>query len=124
MVRDLQKPIALGAGVLLAVLGAVGFFSGTYLLGLSVNPLHNAVHFITGLFGVLAFWQGWSANYNRVFGIFYLVVALLSFVAFGFMVQLLNVNTAANILHLVLGAILTAVGFAPKVTRGSRFARP
>lgn len=124
MARDLQKPIALGAGVLLTLLGAAGFFSGSSVLGLGTNPLHNGVHLFSGLLGLLAFWQGWSMTYNRVFGIFYLLVALLGFVAFGFMLQVLNVNTAVNLLHLVLGTILAAVGFAPQIARGSRTARP
>jgi hypothetical protein len=116
--RDLQRATALVVGVILGLLGFVGFFTGQQVLGFTTNVLGDIVYLLTGLLGIYAFSQEWSRGYNKGVGIFYLALALLGFIAFGFMAGLLNVNTAANVLHLVLGAVLAVIGFGVRATAG------
>lgn len=111
VVRNAQRLTALVIGGLLTVIGLLGFLAGESLLGFGVNALHDWVHLVTGALGLVAVWQGFSRGYNRWLGAFYLALALLGFLAPGFVADLLNVNAAANILHLVLGGVLAGVGF-------------
>ncbi|RIH84506.1 MULTISPECIES: DUF4383 domain-containing protein [Calidithermus] len=106
-----QIMVARIIGVVLTLVGLVGFFSGSSLLGFGINGLHNVVHLASGLIGLWASYGGWAKSYNQIFGVIYLAVTVLGFIAPGFMTSLLNVNMADNILHLVLGVVLAYVGF-------------
>ena len=106
-----QTLVARVIGAVLTVVGLVGFFSGSILLGFGINALHNIVHLVSGLLGLWASYSGWSRSYNQIFGIVYLVVTVLGFIASGFMNSLLNANMADHFLHLVLGVVLGYVGF-------------
>jgi hypothetical protein len=116
---------ALIVGAVLVVAGIIGFFyessfhTGNLapradVLGLlTVNGWDNLMHLITGLLGLAA--AGYAARaYALGLGAVYLVVAVLGFAAgsgdeiFGLIV----VNTADNMLHLVLGAAGVLAGLA------------
>lgn len=113
-----QVSTALLMGVVLALVGLLGYVlvgGEGQLLGLfGVNGLHNAFHVLSGLLGLLA---GYAASgrfadeYNQVMAAVYLLLFVLGLVFFGFMENLLNVNTADNLLHLGLGLVFAAVGF-------------
>lgn len=107
----MQKQVAQILGVVLLVVGILGFFTGPSLLGFGVNALHNVVHLVSGALGLYAASAGWARTYNQTFGVVYLLVFLLGLIAPGFMASLLNVNAADNILHLILGLVLAYVGF-------------
>lgn len=112
-----QKLVAQIVGAVLLVVGLAGFFSDGMLLMLGVNGLHNFVHVASGIAGLaLGFYaNGMHAQYfNKVFGVVYIIVAILGFVASGLMMDLLAINTADNILHIVIGVILAGVGFGMK----------
>jgi len=114
---DMQKMLALVVGAILSLAGVAGYFTGSSLLGFGINTLHNLVHLVTGVLGVIVgmFTAGSLArNYNRGLGVVYVVVAVLGFVLPALMTQLLNINTADNLLHLVLGVVLAGVGFGTK----------
>lgn len=114
---NVQKTVAQIVGVVLTLVGLLGFFMGPNLFGFTVNGLHNVVHLVTGLIGL---WAGFSKGgeyaqgYNKWLGVVYLLVAVLGFVAPALMVSLLNGNSADNFLHLVLGLVLAGVGFGAK----------
>lgn len=114
--NELQKRVAQVVGVVLTLVGILGFFAGNNLLGFGINPLHNGVHFLTGLIGLWAGFAsgGYAIKYNQWLGVVYFLVAILGFVAVSFMEKLLHVNFADNLLHLVLGIILAGVGFGVK----------
>lgn len=88
-----------------------------------VNAIHNVVHIASGL---VALWAGFlsrlpeehSRTYNIGFGIVYAVVTLLGFAFPDAMFDLLAVNTADNILHLLIALVLLAVGFGIDVDEG------
>jgi len=53
----------------------------------------------------------WASLYARAFGIIYVMVALIGFVAPRLMASLLAINMPDNWLHLGLGIVLSIVGF-------------
>jgi hypothetical protein len=103
-------------GAVLVIGGIVGFFYSASFgspgkvddaLGLlSVNGWHNVVHILTGAIGLLV--AGFAARrYALWLGIAYLGIAIWGF-ALGSGESLLGffpVNTADNLLHLVLGLL-------------------
>src|SRR3954470_4556657 len=122
-------------GVVLVAAGVIGFFyessfttdasvRGSVFGLLDVNGWHNVVHIATGLLGILAARTLASARtFCLLFGIVYLVVCIWGF-ADGYAAPILSIvrlNTADNVLHL----LLTAGGFAAYAARGARHeARP
>jgi len=101
-------------GVVLTLVGILGFVSGPVLLVFGINPLHNFVHLASGILGLLAAGvsgKRWASLYARAFGIIYVMVALIGFVAPRLMASLLAINMPDNWLHLGLGIVLSIVGF-------------
>ena len=97
-------------GVILLLVGVLGFFTGDSVLGFMVNPQHNIVHLLTGLiFAIAGFGSGSAKGVNTWLGIIYIVVAILGFFVASF-ASLLAINTADSWLHLVIGIISTWVG--------------
>ncbi len=112
-------------GVVFVLVALVGFFTpggmgmdasmegAPHLLGLfPVNLLHNLVHLVFGVWGLLAGRAASSArSYCRGAGIIYVVLAGLGFVTpttFG----LIPIGGHDIWLHALLGIILVAVGFS------------
>lgn len=109
------KNLSLLLGLILAIVGAWGFFTND-VLGFSVNTLHNLVHLVSGL------WLLWAALKDegqlpvaaKTLGVVYLVVAVLGLINLTFVTDLLTLNSADNWLHLVLGVIFVYFGFMSK----------
>ena len=118
---NINKTIAMVFGIVFLLIGVLGFVPaltpGGALLGLfMVNGVHSVIHLLFGVLGIAAALTGASVLYNRVGGVIYLVIGLLGFVPAlvpnGMLLGLVMINLADNILHLVIGAVLTYVGFA------------
>ena len=95
-------------GVVLVLIGILGFFMGGSVFGFDVNLMHNIVHLATG---AIFLWAGFSSSaqmVNKWLGIVYIAVGIVGF--FG-VLAFLNVNMADNILHLVIGAISAWLGW-------------
>lgn len=80
----------------------------------TTNALHNIVHLLSGL---LALGAGFTSEanskmYNVGFGAVYAVVTLLGFLGIGFVVDLLALNTADNVLHLLITVALLGAGLS------------
>lgn len=109
-----QKTLATVLGAVLTVVGVAGLFVENSLLGFNVNLLHNLVHIVSGLLGLLA---GLTADgayakwYNVGFGIVYLLVAVLGLLGVAAVMSLLNLNSADNWLHLLIAVVALGVGF-------------
>ena len=98
-----QKTWAKIIGIVLLLVGVVGFFMGDQILGFGINTLHNVVHLLTGaIFAWAGFGQGSAKSVNRWLGIVYIVVAVLGFLG---MLSFLATNGADNWLHLVIGVV-------------------
>jgi hypothetical protein len=86
---------------------------GGELLGLfQVNVLHNVVHIAVGAALIAAAIVGsrQARLANTVVGVSYLVLFVAGLVLIGTSANIIALNGADNVLHLVLGLALTAVG--------------
>ncbi|MDQ3772920.1 MAG: DUF4383 domain-containing protein [Pseudomonadota bacterium] len=84
MIRDPQQLLAQVIGAVLTLVGVAGFLTGGMLFIFGVNALHNVVHLLSGVLGLAAgFYAGgqWARYYNQGFGVVYLLVTALGFVA-------------------------------------------
>jgi Domain of unknown function (DUF4383) len=120
-------------GAVLTILGIIGFFySSSFgspgevdeVFGvLAVNGWHNVLHLATGLLGLAA--AGYAARqYALGLGLFYLVVAIWGFIigSGDSILSIVPVNTADNILHLLLGLAGVAAGAASPERAAARTA--
>jgi hypothetical protein len=118
---------------------AAGFDTGTSICSgdgcdkafgiFAVNGWHNLIHIATGAVGLIALSYGYSAQraYALYLGVIYVVVAVLGFVDFGAgdfndtILKVIPVNTADNILHVILGVLGIGAGLAtPKKAAATR----
>ena len=116
--RSPQTVTAIGVGGVLAAVGLLGFVlvpDEGLLLGIfGVNTLHNVVHLATGLLGIgTGAYAGsrYATAYNVSHSVLYLTVFLLG-IGTSVVLSLLNANTADNLLHFALAAVLGLVGVA------------
>ena len=120
---------AVVVGSVLVIAGIIGFFynahfgSGSDVFGhdtsvkvfgiLAVNGWHNIVHLVTGALGLLA--VGYAARiYAFGLGLVYIAVAVWGFIigSGDAILTVVPVNTADNVLHLVLGILGVLAGLA------------
>ncbi len=105
-------------GVVLTLVGILGFFNDPVLGLFDVNAAHNIVHLATGL---IALYIGFGAaqyavDFNKWFGVIYIVIGVAGFIPGlqGLLASLLEVNMADTLLHLAIGLVLAGVGFGVK----------
>ena len=99
-----------------AVTGGVGFAEqdGNTLLGFEVNPLHNIVHLLVGAVLLLGATRGVAAarSANIAIGGTYLVVGIIGLFILDSSANILALNSADNVLHLVSAVALLGAGLA------------
>lgn len=105
-------------GIILIVLGILGFATGT-LLNVDVRGLHSAIHLVSGV--ILAY-LGFTGNAVKtgaqIFGIIYTLVAVVGFVQQTTVLNLIATNALYNVIHLVVGVLGLYVGFtAPEMAK-------
>ncbi len=122
--RSVPQWLALVIGAVFTLIGVVGFFVTGFdgwtehqpdqtLLGFAVNPLHNVVHLLLGIVGLVLSRRDPSA---RGYG-WLLVVGYGAVLVYGLVVSgqedgnVLNLNSADNVLHglTVLAGLATAL---------------
>ncbi len=117
------KAFAIIFGIGFFLIGILGFIPqftpNEHLLGLFyVNTFHNMVHLVSG---ALFFWVGMkgvqaSQIFFRVFGVIYLLVAILGFFYKNqAILGLMSNNMADTWLHLVLSFVMLYIGFRKKM---------
>ncbi len=104
-------------GIVLLIVGIVGYVQGgRELFGFGVNSMHNLVHTVSGIAGILAGIGGlkYARWYCLGFGAIYGIVTIAGFMNVPTVVNLLNLNIADNVLHLVIAATAMGVGFTSR----------
>lgn len=105
-----QKLWAQIVGVILILVGIIGFFNNPVLGIFGVDTLHNLVHIVTGL---IFAWAGFARGaptkkVNQWFGVIYLLVAILGFMGW---ITFMAINSADHWLHLLLGVVTILIGW-------------
>lgn len=129
------KKAATAVGVVFLLIGVLGFTPLAFesdgvrkLLGLfQVDGTHNLVHVLSGLvFLAAASQERWSRLAFQVFGVVYALVTAVGFMVGngGSVLGLFHVNTADNLLHLVLALAFLYLGFGTPERRGETPASP
>ena len=102
--------------------GIAGLFSNPLIgpEGIFVtNGAHNLVHLVTAALFLLTSTRSEAAAqlFTRTFGVVYLLVGVVGFFFLsgaeeGMLLGLIHINQIDNFLHVGLGALITAIGFA------------
>jgi hypothetical protein len=130
--KTLTQVYALALGAVLVAVGLIGFFvepsfsvgdsaqRGT-LIAFDVNGWHNVVHLLSGVAGLaLAGTAARARLFCIGYGIVYVVVTALGFVVGdgGFLLSLIPINTADNLLHLVIAVTAIGIGLSSPAGAG------
>ena len=119
--RSVNSTVAAVAGAGFALAGLLGFFvsenviskSDGDLLGFQVNHLHNVVHLLIGLALLAASKRLDTArSANLAIGGTYLLLGVLGPFLDDSPLDVIALNSADNVLHLVSGLLLVGVGVA------------
>jgi hypothetical protein len=123
---------ALLFGAVLLIVGILGFIAnssfgagsnvnGSDFIIFEVNGWHNIVHILSGLLG-LALWRrpASARAYALGFGAVYLVVTVWGFITGDQVLWLIPVDTADNILHLLIAATGLAAGLSSREVTAPR----
>jgi len=115
----MPKTLCKIVGVVLLVVGVAGF-ARPHLLGMHLTPIHDVVHLATA---AIALYLGFAGSYAAartfciVFGVVYLGLGVLGFVAPGVVAALIGHPpvsagelTPDNAVHVLLGAAFLIVG--------------
>ncbi len=129
------QALALAFGVVYLLVGIVGFFitgfdgfaeSGqdTMLLFFMINPLHNIVHVVIGLAGiVLSRTLAGARTYGWLLAVGYAAAFVYGLVAVGQDWDFLNINAADNVLHIATAIVGLVIALGPvndRVAHSSR----
>ncbi len=109
----LVKPLTWILGLVLLLVGIIGFFMPSPLFGLfDVDTTHNVVHILSGVVGLWAASTGYqySRLFLMVFGLVYGLVAVLGFMS-GSVLGLFMVNMNDNYLHAAIAAVCLVTAF-------------
>ena len=122
--RSVNRLLGYVLGIVFLLVGVLGFVvtsgvgfastEGKTLLGFELNPLHNIVHLLVGallLYGATR-GVGPSRAVNTAVGGVYLVVGLIGLFILDSSANILALNSADNVLHLVSAAALLGPGLA------------
>jgi hypothetical protein len=89
--------------------------NGSDFIIFEVNGWHNIVHILSGLIGLAVFRNPPAARaYALGFGAVYLVVTIWGFITGDQVLWLIPVDTADNILHLLIAAAGLAAGLTSR----------
>ena len=114
------KTLAMVFGWIFVVVGVLGFFSNPIVGSapgaiFAADTIHNLVHLVSG---IVFLWVAYGAPMKagavmKIFGVVYLLVALLGFLTIsgtGSLLGIMLTNAADNWLHLVLGIVILGAG--------------
>jgi hypothetical protein len=124
--KTLPQVYALTLGLVLVAVGIIGFLvepsfgigdsaqRGT-LIVFDINGWHNVVHLLSGIVGIALAGTAAKARLFCIgYGVVYVLVTILGFVVGdgGLLLSLIPINTADNLLHLVIALTGIAIGLS------------
>ncbi len=117
---SIAKPFAQVLGAVLLLVGILGFVPalapGGKLLGIfAVDAIHNVIHLLSGVVGLIAGSAAagrYARAYAGIFGAVYALVTVVGFVQGTTVLGLISVNLADNLLHTAIALASLAVFFA------------
>lgn len=100
-------------GVVLILVGILGFFNDPVLGIFEVDAVHNIVHILTGIVGVAMASMGEMSakTFGKIFGVVYAIVTVVGFVQGDNVLGIITTNMADHVLHLLLAVVFLYVGF-------------
>ncbi len=114
-VKYMAKVYAQVAGVVLLILGVIGFFVSS-LLGAPTAAFHNLIHLVSGAWGAYAGFRGGLGGpktFAQIFGVVYTIVGVVGFLSSGILNSLgIPVSGVYNLIHLVIGLWGLYAGFS------------
>lgn len=134
--KTLAQVYALTLGSVLVLVGILGFLvepsfgigdsaeRGTLIL-FDINGWHNVVHLLSGIVGIAMAGTAAKARLFSIgYGVVYVLVTILGFAVGdgGLLLSIIPINTADNLLHLVIAVSGIAVGLASPSTGSRRVA--
>lgn len=116
----MAKKVSMLFGVVFVIVGLLGFVSNP-IVGregfFMTDVMHDIVHILVGVIMLVASGKGEGAAVMslKVFGVIYLLLAILGFLMPGAkLIGILSANTADHVLHLVLGVVLLGAAMMNK----------
>lgn len=99
----LTRQLARIAGLLLLLLGVLGFFTNGFIAGIGVNAGLNVFNIVIGLLGIAsASTYGYAKNFLRLFGLLFTIFGVVFFIN-GNVWGLLNTNQTGALVYLIGG---------------------
>ena len=130
--RPWPQILALVFGAVYLLVGIVGFFVTGFdnfadnsqhemLLFFMINPLHNIVHIVIGLAGLLlARTLTGARTYGWLLAVGYAAAFVYGLIAVGESWDVLNINAADNVLHIITAVVGLVIALAPvRTTAGA-----
>jgi len=122
--------LALAFGAIYTLIGIIGFFitgfdnffshTGETLLGFEINGMHNVVHILIGVAGlVLARTLAGARTYGWLLAVGYGAAFVYGLFAVGEDWDFLSLNAADNVLHILTAVVGLVIALAP-VRTGAR----
>ena len=108
------KNAAIVLGIILVLVGLLGFFNNPVLGVFAVNPVHNVAHIVTGLVLLAGAYSSLGSSLAlKIIGVVYAILAIIGFfmVMDGMMLGM-AMNDADKWLHVVLAIVILVAGFA------------
>jgi len=114
-IADVQKTYAMVIGVVLVLLGLLGFVMQPLILGIfGVNMAQNLLHLVGG--GLWLAMKGSAKATNMWTGIIALVVGILWFIpgAGTLLASIFGINASISYLHVAVGVVSLGVAYGVK----------
>jgi hypothetical protein len=116
--------LALAFGAIYTLIGIIGFFitgfddffehTGKTLLGFEINGMHNVVHILIGVAGlVLARTLAGARTYGWLLAVGYGAAFIYGLIAVGEDWDFLSLNAADNVLHILTAVVGLVIALGP-----------
>ena len=113
----MAKTVCKLLGVILLLVGVLGFTHVLDPLGAHLSPAHNLVHIISGVLALyfgLAGSLGGAKGFCTIFGLVYLLLGLVGLAKGDLMIGPLMLGKVDHGIHLIVGALFLAGGLLTK----------